>query len=90
MLAGCGVVPEDRHALACVTGMNVAENIMLDRLDRFRRFGLLDRAAMRREALDLMQCYDVRAGERADAGMLHGLLCVTEEDRSVRSAGVPV
>ena len=59
--AGCGVVPEDRHALACVTGMNVAENIMLDRLDRFRRFGLLDRAAMRREALDLMQRYDVRA-----------------------------
>ncbi len=59
--AGCGVVPEDRHALACVGGMNVAENIMLDRLGRFRRFGLLDRAALRREALELMQRYDVRA-----------------------------
>jgi hypothetical protein len=30
------------------------------------------------------------AGERADAGMLHGLLWMTEEDRSVRSIGVPL
>lgn len=59
--AGCGVVPEDRHALACVTGMSVAENIMLDRLHRFRRFGLLDRAALRRAAQDLMLRFDVRA-----------------------------
>ncbi len=59
--AGCGVVPEDRHALGCVTGMSVAENILLDRLGRFRRWGLFDRAAMRREALALMQRYDVRA-----------------------------
>ena len=43
------MVPEDRHALACVTGMSVAENMMLDRLHRFRRFGLLDRAALRSE-----------------------------------------
>ncbi|MDQ8001573.1 MAG: ABC transporter ATP-binding protein [Pseudomonadota bacterium] len=59
--AGCGVVPEDRHALGCVTGMSVAENILLDRLGRFRRWGLFDRAAMRREAVALMQRYDVRA-----------------------------
>jgi ABC-type uncharacterized transport system ATPase subunit len=59
--AGCGVVPEDRHALACVTGMSVAENMMLDRLNRFRRFGLLDRAAMRSEAQALMARFDVRA-----------------------------
>ncbi|MDI3382234.1 ABC transporter ATP-binding protein [Xenophilus aerolatus] len=59
--AGCGVVPEDRHALGCVTGMSVAENILLDRLGRFRRWGLFDRAAMRREAAALMQRYDVRA-----------------------------
>ncbi len=59
--AGCGVVPEDRHALACVTGMSVAENMMLDRLDRFRRFGLMDRAALTRCARDLMTRFDVRA-----------------------------
>ncbi|WP_288252482.1 ABC transporter ATP-binding protein [uncultured Hydrogenophaga sp.] len=59
--AGCGVVPEDRHALACVTGMSVAENVMLDRLNRFRRFGLLDRAALRSAAQELMMRFDVRA-----------------------------
>jgi simple sugar transport system ATP-binding protein len=59
--AGCGVVPEDRHALACVTGMSVAENMMLDRLSRFRRFGLLDRGALNTAARELMQRFDVRA-----------------------------
>jgi general nucleoside transport system ATP-binding protein len=59
--AGCGVVPEDRHALACVTGMSVAENLMLDRLARFRRFGLLDRSALNAAARELMQRFDVRA-----------------------------
>ncbi|EGI78298.1 ABC transporter ATP-binding protein [Hylemonella gracilis] len=59
--AGCGVVPEDRHALACVTGMSVAENLLLDRLRDYRRFGLLDRTAMREAALDLMRRFDVRA-----------------------------
>lgn len=59
--AGCGVVPEDRHALACVTGMSVAENLLLDRLRDYCRFGLLDRTAMREAALDLMRRFDVRA-----------------------------
>ncbi|MFO6420848.1 ABC transporter ATP-binding protein [Hylemonella sp. W303a] len=59
--AGCGVVPEDRHALACVTGMSVAENLLLDRLRDYRRWGLLDRAGMRAAALTLMQRFDVRA-----------------------------
>jgi simple sugar transport system ATP-binding protein len=59
--AGVGVVPEDRHALACITGMSLAENLMLNRLQRFRRFGLLDRAALRVAALHLMQRFDVRA-----------------------------
>ncbi|MDB5858110.1 MAG: transporter ATP-binding protein, partial [Ramlibacter sp.] len=59
--AGCGVVPEDRHALACVPAMSVAENMMLDRLQRFRRFGLLDRNALGSAARELMQRFDVRA-----------------------------
>ena len=59
--AGVGIVPEDRHAVGCITGMSVAENLFLDRLGRYRRFGLLDRAAMRRDALALMQRFDVRA-----------------------------
>jgi ABC-type uncharacterized transport system ATPase subunit len=59
--AGVGVVPEDRHAVACVTGMSLAENLVLNRLDRFRRYGLLDRAALRSAAMALMQRFDVRA-----------------------------
>ena len=59
--AGVGVVPEDRHAVACITAMSLAENLMLNRLDGLRRFGLLDRSALRRGALELMQRFDVRA-----------------------------
>ncbi|MES2187781.1 MAG: ABC transporter ATP-binding protein [Pseudomonadota bacterium] len=59
--AGAGIVPEDRHAVGCVLGLTVAENLLLDRLPRFKRWGLLDRVAMRREALALMQRFDVRA-----------------------------
>jgi ABC-type uncharacterized transport system ATPase subunit len=59
--AGVGVVPEDRHAVACITGMSLSENLMLNRLERFRRFGLLDRGALRAAALALMERFDVRA-----------------------------
>jgi len=71
--AGCGVVPEDRHALACVTGMNVAENMMLDRLGRYKKYGLLDREALNRAASELMQRFDVRAaGPEVAFGGLSG------------------
>jgi simple sugar transport system ATP-binding protein len=59
--AGAGIVPEDRHASGCIIALSVAENIQLNRLDRYRRFGLLDRAALRRDAQALMATYDVRA-----------------------------
>ena len=59
--AGVGVVAEDRHAVACITGMSLAENLLLNRLQEFRQWGLLDRAAMRAAAQDLMQQFDVRA-----------------------------
>jgi simple sugar transport system ATP-binding protein len=78
--AGCGVVPEDRHALACVTGMSVAENMMLDRLDRFRRFGLLDRTALTRVARELMARFDVRA---ASPGVAFGGLSGGNQQKAV-------
>jgi simple sugar transport system ATP-binding protein len=56
-----GVVPEDRHAVGCVLGMTVAENLFLDRLQQFRRWGLFDRAALDRSARELMARFDVRA-----------------------------
>ena len=59
--AGVGIVPEDRHATGCVLDMNVAENLFLDRLGRFRRFGLLDGAGLTQAAREAMQHFDVRA-----------------------------
>jgi simple sugar transport system ATP-binding protein len=71
--AGVGVVPEDRHATGCVLPMSVAENLFLGQLARFRRFGLLDRAALTRAARALMERFDVRAaGPEAPFSSLSG------------------
>jgi general nucleoside transport system ATP-binding protein len=59
--AGIGIVPEDRHAVGCITGMSVAENIFLNRLDAFTRYGFLRRKAVNSTARELMQRFDVRA-----------------------------
>ncbi len=59
--AGMGVVPEDRHAVGCITGMSVAENIFLSRLDTFTRYGFLRRKAVNSSASELMRRFDVRA-----------------------------
>jgi general nucleoside transport system ATP-binding protein len=59
--AGVGIVPEDRHAVGCVTGMSLAENLYLNRLDEFTYYGFLRRAALRSEAAAMMQRFDVRA-----------------------------
>ncbi|MBD8079418.1 ABC transporter ATP-binding protein [Cellulosimicrobium arenosum] len=58
---GLGVVPEDRHHEAVVAGLSVTTNLLLARLHRFRRFGLLDRRAMRAAAAELARRFDVRA-----------------------------
>jgi general nucleoside transport system ATP-binding protein len=59
--AGIGVVPEDRHAVGCIAGMSVAENIFLNRLDQFTRYGFLRRGALNTSARALMEQFDVRA-----------------------------
>jgi general nucleoside transport system ATP-binding protein len=59
--AGVGVVPEDRHLVGCVSGMTVAENLFLNRLDQFTRYGFLRRQALNAAALELMSRFDVRA-----------------------------
>ncbi len=78
--AGVGVVPEDRHAVGCVLGMSVAENMFLDRLRRFRRRGLLDRTSLMREAGMLMQRFDVRA---AGPGALFSSLSGGNQQKAV-------
>ena len=72
--AGAGIIPEDRHASGCVAAMSVAHNLMLGRLARYRRYGLLlDRQAIDRDAGALMRTYDVRAtGPGATFGRLSG------------------
>ena len=71
--AGVGIVPEDRHAIACVTGLTVAENVFLNKLDRFTKFGLLKRTELKEAALELMREYDVRAaGPEISFGALSG------------------
>ena len=54
-------MPEDRHAVGCITGMSVAENIFLNRLDAFTRYGFLRRRRVNSTARELMQRFDVRA-----------------------------
>jgi general nucleoside transport system ATP-binding protein len=72
--AGGGIVPEDRHAVACVTAMSVAENMYLNKLDRFTRFGLLQRRALNAAAAAQMVEFDVRAAgpEVAFSGLSGG------------------
>jgi simple sugar transport system ATP-binding protein len=71
--AGVGVVPEDRHAVGCITAMSVAENLFLGRLPAFARMGLLRRASFRSSAMALMQRFDVRAaGPEAAFASLSG------------------
>ncbi|MGW4355436.1 ABC transporter ATP-binding protein [Nocardia sp. NPDC004582] len=70
---GLGVVPEDRHRDAMIADMSIAENLYLGRLDRFRRFGLLDKRAMGRAAQTELERFDVRAsGPWARMGSLSG------------------
>ena len=59
--AGAGIVPEDRHAVGCVPAMSLAENLFLNQLERFTRFGLLRRAPLADAAAELMRRFDVRA-----------------------------
>jgi simple sugar transport system ATP-binding protein len=58
---GVGIVPEDRHAVACVCELSIAENLCLGATERYSRFGLLDRTAMSKAAGALMREFDVRA-----------------------------
>ncbi|HVK28195.1 MAG TPA: ABC transporter ATP-binding protein [Nocardioides sp.] len=71
--AGVGVIPEDRHREGCIPSMSLADNLFLGSLTRFRRHGLLDRAAVRRAAAQAMEEHGVvAAGPDAALGTLSG------------------
>ena len=71
--AGVGIVPEDRHAVGAVVDMSVGENLCLQGLAQYTRFGLVRRGAMTATANDLIKRYDVRgAGPETRFGSLSG------------------
>lgn len=71
--AGIGIVPEDRHAVGAVVDMSVGENLCLQSLAQYTRFGLVRRGAMTATANDLIKRYDVRgAGPETRFGSLSG------------------
>ncbi|MCY4622359.1 MAG: ABC transporter ATP-binding protein [bacterium] len=71
--AGIAVVPADRHRAGCVLDMSVAENLMIPSVRNMRRWGLLRLDAIRRNALRLIDEYDIRtSGPDASLGDLSG------------------
>jgi simple sugar transport system ATP-binding protein len=60
MAAGVGRIPEDRHA-SLVLELSVATNLVLERLDDFRRGGRLDEMSIRANAETLIERYAIRA-----------------------------
>lgn len=71
--AGVGIVPEDRHAVGAVVDMTVAENLCLQNLSHYVRFGLVRRGAMMAAARELIGRYDVRgAGPQTRFASLSG------------------
>jgi general nucleoside transport system ATP-binding protein len=61
--AGVGIIPEDRHAVGCISAMSIADNLFLGRLNNFSsRFGVLQRLPMTNAADELVRQFDVRGG----------------------------
>ena len=60
MAAGIGRIPEDRHA-SLIPDLSVAYNLVMERLDDFRRRGRLDEARIREHAAELIERFAIRA-----------------------------
>jgi simple sugar transport system ATP-binding protein len=97
--AGVGRIPEDRHKTGTVADFSLAENAVLETYaTRFARGGLMDWAAVRAHAADLIARYDVRCpGPEARMRLLSGgnmqkliLGRVLEETPGVVIANQPV
>lgn len=72
---GVAYVPEDRREVGLILGQSVATNLALRRFDRrpLARFGIVDRARMRRDAVALIARYGIRPPDPdVAAGRLSG------------------
>ena len=58
--AGVGRIPEDRHE-GMVAELTVTENLTLEHLDEFTKNGVIDRAAMRKNAEAMIQQFQIKA-----------------------------
>jgi ribose transport system ATP-binding protein len=73
LLAGVGLLSEDRAAEGLALGMTVADNVTLSHLGRMRRRGLVDRAAQRARASRWIEALGIRTSDpEARAGALSG------------------
>ena len=72
---GVGYVPEDREHDGLVSSFSLAQNLVLDVVDRrpWSRRGILDRGAIQRNGAALVEQFDVRARDASvTAGTLSG------------------
>jgi len=63
--AGIGRIPEDRNGEGAIGEMAIWENVVLERLARYSRHGLVDRRAGMAFAKDIIEQFDVRGGAPA-------------------------
>ena len=69
--AGLGRLTEDRRG-SVVPHLSVEQNLVLEDLDRFTRFGLLDRKAVRAHAEELIERFEIRAEPTTPVATLSG------------------
>ncbi len=71
--SGIAVIPEDRHDSGVVLGMTVAQNLAMQRMSEFTRFGVIDDAALIANAESLIDEFEIRCdGPRAPLHSLSG------------------
>ncbi len=58
--AGVGIVPEDRHKVGAIGQLPLADNIFLNRMAEFTRFGMIDRKRRNSAAAELVSRFDIR------------------------------
>jgi len=58
--AGVTVIPEDRHVAGCVLGMSVAENLVLDDVDRVCRHRIVSPRLIREQAAELIERFQIK------------------------------
>ena len=69
--AGLGRITEDRRG-SVIPGLTVEQNLVLEDLDRFRRYGFTQRSRVRRHARRLIADFDIRAQPHDTVGGLSG------------------